>query len=80
MSGYLDIFKTGAGDIQVQGIIGNTLPGISDVLTGRIVLPPVKLPEASSVMTATCNITLQSYFKGAIPLKPGFSMPRIVKL
>ncbi|MGL4262075.1 MAG: SGNH/GDSL hydrolase family protein [Afipia sp.] len=79
MSAYLDLFKTGAGDIQVQGIVGNTIPGIADVLTGRIVVPPIKLPEASSVMTAACNLTLQSYYKGSTPLKLGISMPRLIR-
>ena len=79
MSAYLDLFKTGAGDIQVQGLVGNTIPGIADMLTGRITLPPVKLPEASSVMSAACNLTLQSYFKGSVPLKLGISMPRLIR-
>jgi len=78
MVGNLYVYKTAAGQITVNSLYGNTTAGIVDPYKGRIVFPPFKTQEAGSALTSVCNITLQSYFSGAVPLKLGIASPRMV--
>ena len=81
INGRLNIIKTGAGSILVDGLVPNvTAIAFNEAYTGHCSIGPVQIQEPSANLSASSNMYFTYATNQVTTFKIGVSMVRIVKL